>query len=90
MRAEAVAGDGGLEASRRRVQPADQVSCAAQRDFGPGIGREPVPVPGLPARVVRDVAVDIGQHFPVTLDSHPRRALEPGCLQMAQVPVHRG
>ena len=48
-------------------------------------------MPGLPLRVRGDVAVDKGQHFPVALDAkHPWRAVEPGCLQMPQVLVHRG
>jgi hypothetical protein len=41
-------------------------------------------------RVVGDIAVDKGQHFPVALDSkHPWGTVEPGCFQMPQVLVHR-
>ena len=89
MRVDTVAGDGGPEAGRRRVQFPEQVRHAAQGEIGPGIPGEPVPVPGLPLRVHRDVPVDEGEHLPVVLGAkHPGRALEPGCLQMAQILVH--
>src|SRR5262249_17224925 len=59
--------------------------------LGPRIRRKPVPVPGLPKRIIGDVAVDEGQHFPVALDpQHPGRAVEPGRLQMALILMHRG
>ena len=47
---------------------------SSQGQIGPGIGREPVPVPRLPARVVGDVAVDEGQGFPVAFDPGSRGA----------------
>jgi hypothetical protein len=47
---EAVAGDGWLEASACRVRLAQQVRRAAHGGIGPGIGREAVPMPRLPAR----------------------------------------
>ncbi len=89
LRAEAVAGDGRLEACRGFVQCADQPGRAAQGRFGPGIGREPVPAARVPPRVVGDIAIDEGQDFPIAL--HPQQpggAAEPGCLQVPQVLVH--
>jgi len=71
---ETVAGDARPEAGGRRVQFADQPSRSPQGQIGPGIGREPVPVPRLPARVVGDVAVDEGQDFPVAFDPSSRGA----------------
>jgi hypothetical protein len=50
-----------------------QVCRAAQGMFGPGIGREPVAMPGLPARVGGDIAVEEGEYFPAVLDpEYPR------------------
>ena len=90
-RVETVAGDQWLEASGRRVQFADQPSRSAQGQIGPGIGREPVPVPRLPARVVGNIAADEGQDFAVAFDpQQPGSAVETGCLQMPQVLVHGG
>lgn len=82
---EAIAGDRWPESRHRPVQTADQLCRAAQRHFGLRIGRKAMPVPRLPARVIGDVAVDEGQHFPVVLDTqHPGRSVEPGCFQVAQ------
>ena len=90
VRVEAVAGDGRPESCGGGVELADQLGRAAQGMAGPGIGREPVTMPGLPARVIGDVAVDIGPHFPLPLDpQYPWRALKPGCLQMTQILMHR-
>jgi uncharacterized protein YndB with AHSA1/START domain len=86
-----VAGDARPEADGRLVQFADQPSRGAQRQIGPGIGWQPVPVPRLPARVVGDVAVDEGQDFPVAFNpQQPGSAAETGCLQMPQVFVDGG
>jgi hypothetical protein len=69
---------------------ADQLRRAAQGDVGPGIGREPVPMPWLPVGVVGDVSVDKSQNFPAALDpQHPWGALEPVCFQMPQTLMHR-
>ena len=90
-RVETVAGDGWPEASGCGVQVADQFRRAAQGQIGPGIRGKPVPMSGLPMGVRSDVAVEEGEHFPVALRSqYPGRALESGCLQMAQVLVHGG
>src|SRR6202044_2475894 len=67
--AEAVAGDRGLEPGSRRVQLAQQVRHGAQGKVGPGIWREPVPMPGLPLRVHRDVPVDKRERLPGALDA---------------------
>jgi hypothetical protein len=46
-------------------------------------------MPGLPPRVHRDVPVDKGEHLPGALHAqHLGRALEPSCIQMAQILVH--
>jgi len=90
-RVEMVTGDAWLKADGRRVQFAEQPSRCAQGHVGPGIGRKPVPVPRLPARVGGDVAVDEGQDFPAAFDpQQPSSAVETGCLQMPQVLVHGG
>jgi len=69
VRVETVASDRGLEASGRHVQLAQQIRRAAQGEIGPGVRREPVPVPGFPLRVHGDVPVEIGEHFGVALDA---------------------
>src|SRR5207245_9095726 len=91
VRVEPVAGDRRPEARGGGVELAYQFCRAAQCMFGPGIGREPVAMPGLPARVDGDIAFDEGEYFPAVLDpQHPRGAPEPGRFQMAQVLMHRG
>ena len=72
MRVAPVAGDSGPEAGRCCAQLAQQARRAAQGAIGPGVRGEPVPVPGLPPRVHRDISVDKGEHLPVVLDAqHP-------------------
>jgi len=68
VRAEAIAGDRRPEARGGGVELAYQLGRAAQGMVGPGIGREPVAMPGLPARVGGDVAVEEGEDFQAVLD----------------------
>ena len=89
VRMEAVLRPGGRVAPGRLVKLPHESAGGDQGRLGAGVGRQPVPMAGLPGGIHGHVPLDEGEDLAPALGSEEaRRPGEPGGLQVPEVLVH--